>query len=99
MDQEYDAVILGTGLKECLLAGLLSVDGYEQSATNVRTVAFAGYGSVAANYLLGLALVPTFSGLGLYFVVAEAFWVSMLYSAYAATSVELDPSSTYTSLI
>mmetsp|Transcript_2905 Transcript_2905/g.10180 ORF Transcript_2905/g.10180 Transcript_2905/m.10180 type:complete len:451 (+) Transcript_2905:171-1523(+) len=27
MDQEYDAVILGTGLKECLLAGLLSVDG------------------------------------------------------------------------
>ena len=36
---------------------------------------------------------------GLYFVVALAFWVSMLYSAYAATSVELDPSSTYTSLI
>ena len=27
MDQEYDAVILGTGLGECLLAGLLSVDG------------------------------------------------------------------------
>jgi len=43
--------------------------------------------------------VPTFSGLGLYFVVAFAFWLSMLYSAYAATSVELDPSSTYTSLI
>ena len=79
--------------------GLLSVDGYEQSATNVRTVTFAGFGSVAANYLLGLAVVPTFSGLGLYFVVALAFWASMLYSAYAATSVELDPSSTYTSLI
>ena len=45
--------------------GLLSVDGYEHSATNVRTVTFAGFGSVAANYLLGLALVPTFSGLGL----------------------------------
>ena len=27
MDQEYDAIILGTGLEECLLAGLLSVDG------------------------------------------------------------------------
>ena len=27
MDQEYDAVILGTGLKDCLLAGLLSEDG------------------------------------------------------------------------
>ena len=79
--------------------GLLSVDGYEHSASNVRTVTFAGFGSVAANYLLGLAVVPTFSGLGLYFVVALAFWASMLYSAYAATSVELDPSSTYTSLI
>ena len=53
--------------------GLLSVDGYEHSATNVRTVTFAGFGSVAANYLLGLAVVPTFSGLGLYFVVALAF--------------------------
>ena len=27
MDQDYDAIILGTGLKEYLLAGLLSVDG------------------------------------------------------------------------
>jgi len=27
MDQDYDAIILGTGLKECLLAGLLSVEG------------------------------------------------------------------------
>ena len=28
MDQSYDAIILGTGLKECLVAGLLSaVDG------------------------------------------------------------------------
>ena len=30
MDQEYDAIILGTGLKECLVAGLLaSVEGYK----------------------------------------------------------------------
>eukprot|EP01087_Luapelamoeba_hula_P004446 TRINITY_DN143_c0_g1_i1.p1 TRINITY_DN143_c0_g1~~TRINITY_DN143_c0_g1_i1.p1 ORF type:complete len:438 (+),score=66.40 TRINITY_DN143_c0_g1_i1:159-1472(+) len=27
MDEEYDAIILGTGLKECVLSGLLSVDG------------------------------------------------------------------------
>ena len=33
MDQEYDAIILGTGLKECLLAGLLSVDGMKVSNT------------------------------------------------------------------
>jgi RAB protein geranylgeranyltransferase component A len=27
MDEEYDAIVLGTGLKECILSGLLSVDG------------------------------------------------------------------------
>ena len=27
MDEKYDAIILGTGLKECLLAGLLGVAG------------------------------------------------------------------------
>jgi len=27
MDEEYDAIILGTGLKECILSGVLSVEG------------------------------------------------------------------------
>ena len=27
MDEQYDAIILGTGLKECVLAGLLGVAG------------------------------------------------------------------------
>jgi Rab GDP dissociation inhibitor len=27
MDEQYDAIILGTGFKECVLSGLLSVDG------------------------------------------------------------------------
>ncbi|CAI8591119.1 unnamed protein product [Vicia faba] len=27
MDEEYDVIVLGTGLKECILNGLLSVDG------------------------------------------------------------------------
>jgi len=27
MDEEYDAIVLGTGLKECILSGLLSVEG------------------------------------------------------------------------
>ena len=27
MDASYDAVVLGTGLKECIISGLLSVDG------------------------------------------------------------------------
>lgn len=31
MDEEYDAIVLGTGLKECILSGLLSVDGLKVS--------------------------------------------------------------------
>eukprot|EP00894_Picocystis_sp_ML_P004564 jgi/Pico_ML_1/55081/g831.t1 len=27
MDEHYDAIVLGTGLKECILSGLLSVSG------------------------------------------------------------------------
>jgi Rab GDP dissociation inhibitor len=27
MDQEYDAIVLGTGLKECIISGMLSVSG------------------------------------------------------------------------
>lgn len=29
MDEQYDVVVLGTGLKECILSGLLSVHGYK----------------------------------------------------------------------
>jgi hypothetical protein len=31
MDEEYDAIVLGTGLKECIISGLLSVDGLKVS--------------------------------------------------------------------
>ena len=31
MDETYDAIVLGTGLKECILSGLLSVDGLKVS--------------------------------------------------------------------
>lgn len=27
MDEKYDAIVLGTGLTECIISGLLSVDG------------------------------------------------------------------------
>ncbi|KAF8404707.1 hypothetical protein HHK36_009595 [Tetracentron sinense] len=27
MDEDYDTIVLGTGLKECIISGLLSVDG------------------------------------------------------------------------
>ncbi len=31
MNEEYDAIVLGTGLKECIISGLLSVDGLKVS--------------------------------------------------------------------
>uniref|UniRef100_A0A8R7VD20 Guanosine nucleotide diphosphate dissociation inhibitor n=1 Tax=Triticum urartu TaxID=4572 RepID=A0A8R7VD20_TRIUA len=31
MDEEYDVIVLGTGLQECILSGLLSVDGLKVS--------------------------------------------------------------------
>jgi Rab GDP dissociation inhibitor len=35
MDEEYDVIVLGTGLKECILSGLLSVDGLKVHAIQV----------------------------------------------------------------
>ena len=29
MDEKYDAVVLGTGVTECIISGLLSVEGYK----------------------------------------------------------------------
>lgn len=29
MDEEYDVIVLGTGLKECILSGLLSMERYK----------------------------------------------------------------------
>lgn len=29
MDEEYDVIVLGTGLKECIISGLLSVGKYK----------------------------------------------------------------------
>jgi hypothetical protein len=42
MDGEYDAIVLGTGLKECIISGLLSVSGLKVCITS----------SAAAQHLL-----------------------------------------------
>ncbi len=42
MDEEYDAIVLGTGLKECILSGLLSVSGLKVS----RRPGSAAFGTV-----------------------------------------------------
>ena len=36
MDASYDAIVLGTGLKECIISGLLSVDGLKVSMLESR---------------------------------------------------------------
>ncbi|KAB1206672.1 hypothetical protein CJ030_MR7G013581 [Morella rubra] len=33
MDEKYDVIVIGTGLKECILSGLLSVDGLKSTAS------------------------------------------------------------------
>jgi hypothetical protein len=41
MDQEYDAIVLGTGLKECIISGLLSVSGMKVRPRTQRRLASA----------------------------------------------------------
>lgn len=38
MDEEYDVIVLGTGLKECILSGLLSVDGLKVNLVPLPSV-------------------------------------------------------------
>jgi Rab GDP dissociation inhibitor len=45
MDETYDAIVLGTGLKECIISGLLSVDGLKVNHPTQRVVdAASGWG-------------------------------------------------------
>jgi hypothetical protein len=41
MDEEYDVIVLGTGLKECILSGLLSVDGLKVSILQYQLFRFS----------------------------------------------------------
>jgi hypothetical protein len=36
MDEQYDAIVLGTGLTECIISGLLSVAGMKARARTTR---------------------------------------------------------------
>jgi RAB protein geranylgeranyltransferase component A len=46
MDEEYDAIVLGTGLKECILSGMLSVSGKKVLHIDRNTY----YGGESGNY-------------------------------------------------
>ena len=54
MNEEYDAIVLGTGLKECIISGLLSVD---KMKVGKGFVARTPRGSVR-----GLAALPQCTG-------------------------------------
>lgn len=54
MDEEYDAIVLGTGLKECILSGMLSVSGKKVLHIDRNTY----YGGDTGNWTL---LVPPFA--------------------------------------
>lgn len=41
MDEQYDAIVLGTGLKECIISGLLSVNGFKVRTLRLMSLALA----------------------------------------------------------
>ena len=66
MDETYDAIVLGTGLKECILSGLLSVSGKKVSfftgpqtrGINIRSAIIQSnikFGSGLLFYIAGVA--------------------------------------------
>lgn len=54
MDEEYDAIVLGTGLKECILSGMLSVSGKKVLHIDRNTY----YGGDTGEFLLLFAIFP-----------------------------------------
>jgi hypothetical protein len=95
---------LDLGVFSLALAGLAGAYGYEllpvgYTQNGFRAAATVGFGAVCVNYILGLTAVVEW-GLITYFAVAEAFWLGMLYSAFASTSGDPDIlASAYTSLV
>merc|ERR1719282_111410 len=68
------------------LAGAYGCDALPGPAVTpggFRAAAAVGFGAVAANYALGLALVRD-AGLVAYFAAAEVFWLGLLYAACVA---------------
>lgn len=59
MDEEYDAIVLGTGLKECILSGMLSVSGKKVLHIDRNTY----YGGDTGNWTILVPHFATFSPL------------------------------------
>lgn len=58
MDEEYDAIVLGTGLKECILSGMLSVSG--KKVLHIDRNNYYG-GDTGNNYCVFIATISLFS--------------------------------------
>lgn len=74
MDEEYDVIVLGTGLKECILSGLLSVDGLKVTPSATPTLIFSCF----FNLIHGLC----FFTLIIIIIMCNCFsnWVDGVYS-------------------
>lgn len=55
MDETYDAIVLGTGLKECIISGLLSVDGLKVRCPSLHEQSHA-WSMMQCDALMGLAM-------------------------------------------
>lgn len=64
MDEEYDAIVLGTGLKECILSGMLSVSGKKVLHIDRNTYYGGDTGKyrVCLLFLLNFAYLITIKG-------------------------------------
>ena len=60
MDTSYDAIVLGTGLKECIISGLLSVDGLKVSILYARNhIRTADFGVPVASAFVLVSSIPS----------------------------------------
>ena len=95
MEDKYDAIVLGTGLTECIISGMLSVDGYKVLHIDKNDY----YGSVSASlqldqlyeevrcFLHAPALAPSTAVITM--MITAAFVVSVAHSPclYVVVSV------------
>lgn len=86
MDEEYDVIVLGTGLKECILSGLLSVDGLKVDWLLITIFFF--FPPLLSWFVLHLCSISTRSSLlvvffcdseGLYVSICVWFWIWMVW--------------------
>jgi len=80
MDDSYDAIILGTGLKECVLAGLLGVAG--KKILHMDRNKYYGGESASITPLEDVSACKTTRSGIFYFKIKDNFLCSKLFAKY-----------------